>query len=654
MMNELSLADFARGLLLLGGGLLLLYRMLDPKRPLDRLALGSAAILFASYYLLWRWTHTLSFTPLLSFAVLWPLLFAVVETSHYAAAFHRIATLWRFTDRSGEADRGETRLRAMGAAVPPVDVFIPTHSEPESIIRRTIIGVLALDYPRFRVFVLDDGARGWVAALCEELGVNYIARLDGKDAKAGNLNHGLALTRDRDPAPFIALFDADFVPFRNFLWRTLGFFDDRQVGIVQTPQFFFNPDPAQLNLGTPWSVCDEQRFFFQVCQPANDAENVAFCCGSCCVLRRAAIEAVGGIPTGSVIEDVHLTYRLLADGWVTRYLNEILAHGLSTESVAEFASQHVRWAVGCAQAVFLPCGPFARNGLTLNQRLHYFSISWYWLNMIFLPLQLLTPAIYWFTGVSALSGRLEDWLYYLIPSFMVRLMFLYWISQGTMYPFRNPLQMVYAVDASISVLTLFLTRRVRATRSTQKGLPVGRPPTDWHLVRILGIYLAANVLGVWWGLFSGLSVATDYDSSRLCLYWSLYSIVSLSIAMMLCVEVPRRRQDERFRVGDRVELVGAGPAILLDVSVHGARIAADVAPDVVELRWRDLPPIRAHKIRQTDGIASYRLEIDDATARLLTIEIYTTGLRATAERAHLGAMIRNIATRFVLRPGVGR
>jgi cellulose synthase (UDP-forming) len=657
MLNESSLTDFVWGLLLLAAGLLLLYQMLDPQRPLDRMALGGAAILFSSYYLLWRWTHTLTFGPLLSFTVLWPLFFAMAETSRYFAGFHRIATLWRFTDRSKEADRGEAGLRALGAVAPAVDVFIPTYSEPEPIIRRTIIGTLALDYPNFRVFVLDDGARSWLAELCDELGVNYIARVDGKDAKAGNLNHGIAMTRDRDPAPFIALFDADFVPFRNFLWRTLGFFDDLRVGIVQTPQFFFNPDPAQLNLGTPWSVCDEQRFFFGICQPANDADDLAFCCGSCCVLRRAAIEAVGGIPTGSVIEDVHLTYRLLAEGWVTRYLNEILANGLSTESVAEFANQHVRWAVGCTQALFLPSGPFARNGLTFNQRLHYFSICWYWINMIFLPLQLLAPAVYWFTGVSVLNGRLEDWLYYLLPAFMVRCTFLYWVSQGTMYPFWNSLQMIYAVDSSLSVAVLFLTGRVRATRSTQKGLPFGRRRTDWHLVRLLGVYLAANLVGLWWGMVSGLSIATDSDSNRLNLYWSIYSVVSTLIAMTFCAEVPRRRRDERFRVGETVELAGiagTGPATLLDISVNGAQIAAESAPEITDLRWRTLPPIRARKLRQAGSIASYRFEIDDAATRLLTVEIYTSGLRATADRAHLGAMFRNIASRFVLRPGVGR
>ena len=78
-----------------------------------------------------------------------------------------------------------------------------------------------------------------------EKGVHYVRRPDRLHAKAGNLNHGLSVTRGE----LFAVFDADFAASRNFLYRTVGFFDDPRIGIVQTPQHFFNPDPIQLNLG---------------------------------------------------------------------------------------------------------------------------------------------------------------------------------------------------------------------------------------------------------------------------------------------------------------------------------------------------------------------------------------------------------------------
>ena len=95
--------------------------------------------------------------------------------------------------------------------------------ESREILARTLIGTKLLDYPHLRIFILDDGARPWLRDLCAEEGVNYIERRNGRHAKAGNINNGLELTRGSDAAPFILMLDADFVPYRNFLWRTLGF-----------------------------------------------------------------------------------------------------------------------------------------------------------------------------------------------------------------------------------------------------------------------------------------------------------------------------------------------------------------------------------------------------------------------------------------------
>jgi hypothetical protein len=169
-----------------------------------------------------------------------------------------------------------------------------------AVLEKSIVGSLALDYPKFTVHVLDDGNREWVKDLCERVGARYIARPDNLDKKAGNHNYALARTH----APFIAVFDADFVPYRNFLWRTLGLFAEPDVGIVQTPQAFFNVDHFQNNLLLQNVMMDELRFFYNHIMPCRDAWGVAFYCGSAAVLRREAIETIGGIVGGLAIEDI--------------------------------------------------------------------------------------------------------------------------------------------------------------------------------------------------------------------------------------------------------------------------------------------------------------------------------------------------------------
>ena len=138
-----------------------------------------------------------------------------------------------------------------------------------------------------------------------------MTRADNAHAKAGNLNAAFA----RTVAPFILVLDADFVPQRRMLMRAIGFFDDPAIGIVQMPHYFFNDTPLQANLDMRTTLPDEQRFFFDVIQPGRDGWNCSFCCGSNGIIRRAALEAIGGaMPTESITEDMLLTLAMLRKG----------------------------------------------------------------------------------------------------------------------------------------------------------------------------------------------------------------------------------------------------------------------------------------------------------------------------------------------------
>ena len=76
------------------------------------------------------------------------------------------------------------------------------------------------------------------------------------------------------------MLDADFVPHRDFLKRTIALFHDPKTGLVQAPQHFFNADPVQHNLGLSRFYPDEQRFFFDHMQPSRDGWGLAICCGT--------------------------------------------------------------------------------------------------------------------------------------------------------------------------------------------------------------------------------------------------------------------------------------------------------------------------------------------------------------------------------------
>jgi cellulose synthase (UDP-forming) len=168
-----------------------------------------------------------------------------------------------------------------------VDVFITTYNEPVDLVRLTVEAALRIDWPRLKVFVLDDGARPPMRALAAELGSGYITRgpeWTGKPrhAKAGNVNNALMST-DGD---FILILDADQIPDRRIIRRTIGYFRDPALAFVQTPQHFYNIPP-----GDPFGA-DAPLFYGPIMQ-GKDGWDAAFFAGSNAVLRREALLQLG-------------------------------------------------------------------------------------------------------------------------------------------------------------------------------------------------------------------------------------------------------------------------------------------------------------------------------------------------------------------------
>ena len=207
--------------------------------------------LIVARYLSWRLFDTVLPAGGDWYETAWVYCCFAVEALALFDAFVLYLAFLRTSDRRAEADAHEAQLRALPTdRLPSVDVYIPTFNEPMEVLEKTITGVLCLDYPNFNAWVLDDGRRPWVKAFCEAKGVGYLTRPDNAHAKAGNINHALTKTT----AEFVAIFDADFIPQRNFLMRTIGFFADPRIGVVQVPHAFYNYDPTQSSLALQKSL----------------------------------------------------------------------------------------------------------------------------------------------------------------------------------------------------------------------------------------------------------------------------------------------------------------------------------------------------------------------------------------------------------------
>ncbi len=300
-----------------------------------------------------------------------------------------------------------------------VDVLIPTLNESTEIVRLTaenatkIVGVN-------EVLVLDDGNRPHIKDMAEEIGAKYFARGTNEHAKAGNMNFGLM----HSTAEFIIMLDADHVPQSNFITQTLGYFSDQKLALVQSPQSFYNINSIQHRRAKKYVDWNEQTMFYESIQPAKNVFNAAFFCGTSAILRRSAVDSVGGFAIGTATEDIHTSVKLHNKGWKTLFINEKLAFGLAPDDLKEYHKQRVRWGAGSLGLLFRsPDSPLRLKNLTFMQRICYVNSTLAYAQGIFklffyiLPLTIiLSPAdafkvpFVWFMSIYFPYYLLSLWI----------------------------------------------------------------------------------------------------------------------------------------------------------------------------------------------------------------------------------------------------
>jgi cellulose synthase (UDP-forming) len=540
---------------------------------------------------------------------------------------------------------------------PRVDVLITTYNEEEPILVRTIVGAIGIDFPGLRVWVLDDGGRPWVEQLCHSKNVRYLPRSDNRHAKAGNINHALdALRREPDPPEFIVLFDADFVPQRNFLWRTMPLFHDETVGLVQTPQHFFNNDPIQSNLliGNVWP--DEQRFFFDHVMPSKDAWGAAFCCGTSSAIRMRALEEIGGFPTNSVTEDFLVTLELDRRGWRTVYLNERLSAGLAPEGIEEYLTQRGRWCLGLMQIIRSSIGPFSVNRLSLTYRIGLIDAFLYWaVSFLFKLLCLTVPIVYWFTGLNAVHAPLDAVVQYFLPYYVSVMIVLGWATGGLIQPILTDVAHVLTMFEALKATLIGLFKpRGHTFKVTAKGGRRDQLIIGWPMICRFGLLAGLTLIGMLYGTLADFAPShVRFDAKVINLGWSVYNIIVLLMAISVCIELPRYRREERFTTSEPVQ-VRAGnrlfTAPLADISVSGARILAPQPGSLgsdVTVSLQHVGDTDARIVDGSDVMFFVEFVAADETRDALIRKIFSGRYGQRPADVHRGGLLRALLTRVL-------
>lgn len=471
---------------------------------------SAATITYLTYRLIWTLNWSSMPAGIFSVALLAAEAYAGISLGLY---FFQV---WRLAEPPA---RRPTALRT-------VDVFVTTYNEDVSLLRGTLSACLDMDYPH-TTYVLDDGARETVRQLADELGVRYLTRTDRTHAKAGNVNNALRQT----DGEFVIVLDADHLPYRHFITRLIGYFDDPRMGFVQVPHTTYNLD----NFMGHWRTAskaywEDVRIFFEAVQLGKNRYSVACFCGSAAIFRRKALEEVGLFATETITEDMHTGMRINAAGWKSIAISEEMVVGLAPDDAATFASQRLRWGEGNL-SVLAYDNPLTMKGLTLAGRINYIASIASWTMGPARLFLYLTPLVMLLTGIAPVADMSVAY-FAIVGSYLVTVWTavkmasngcgkLIGIEMAMMASFHLQLKAIWRAAFYRRRQEFVVTRKSHKKRAGSSGLHMMWPQAALVAVSVVAVSWAASrvlfgLSGDYLGLTIGSGLAMYHSWLALC------------------------------------------------------------------------------------------------------------------------------------------
>lgn len=544
-------------------------------------------------YLVWRGTYTLHGSDTLSLIAVLLLFGAEI----YAAAIHFLGGLVNVMP----LQRPLLSMAQMPSDMrrPTVDVMIPSYNEDPELLEVTLRAARMMHYPqdRFRVHLLDDGGtdeklahpdpgvsaqaiarRAELQALCARLGVNYITRAQNTRAKAGNINHALALT----DADLVVVLDADHVPTVEFLDRTVPWFMRHEdVFLVQTPHFMVNPDPIDRNLLDSFRrMPSENDMFYRVVQRGLDFWGASFFCGSAAVLRRRHLDEVGGLCGDTITEDAETALALHSRGYRSIYIDRPMVAGLAPETFTGFVTQRMRWAQGMTQILLIK-RPFMATGLDVFQRIGYLSSILFWLFPFARVIFLTAPLAYLLFGMEVYHASIAQIVAYTLPHVIATYIIADLLFGRTRWPLISELyEVMQCMFSLVAVLKVIINPRAPSFVVTPKGSTLDSTalsPLAWPFYVLFGLLVAGLITG----FYRWEAHPLTRDMTTVVMLWNVFNLITVVAALGALLERQQRRATPRIPVSETGVLRDPQGRMtsctIEDLSASGAGLALDDA-----------------------------------------------------------------------------
>ena len=445
----------------------------SPQIVTDRMNLmfqffGVVTIMLGFWYLHYRWTASLNMDALW-FAI--PLAFA--ETMMFIGTILVVINFWKPNDT-----KRQLAPNTMDEVVEPnqiaeyqgkkikIDVYIPVFNEEPALVRETIHAAKAVKkLATWDVcyYLLDDSNNDAMTVMAKEEGVPQILRTSTKGRKAGAITNAM----DESLGDFIVIIDSDTRLFPDILLNTMGYFKDDAVAWVQTPQWFCDLTEGE-DLEKSWKrkygvwgerfanvtqkflgkmktgedvFANDPAMFFDVIQRRRNNYNASFCCGATSIHRTSALRRVAisrwvdrilaSKDRKKAIEEIDVEYisfhtsediytSLLVHAYKQKEYKSVLhpnveSKMLSPMDLITWSAQRFRYAGGTIDLVTQEFGRFFKKGLSLGQKLMYFSTFWSYTGAIWLVILLSSPIIFMFTNIAPVQSYSMDFFIHLVP-----------------------------------------------------------------------------------------------------------------------------------------------------------------------------------------------------------------------------------------------
>ncbi len=431
---------------------------------------------------------------------------------------------------------------------PKVSIHIPAYREPPEMLKQTLDAVARLDYQNFECVVIINNTPDpalWqpVEEHCQTLGDRFkFVRADNLAGfKAGALR--LAMIHTAADAGIIGILDADYVVQSDWLKDLTPLFRDPAVGLVQAPQDHRDGTRSVMH----HAMNAEYAGFFDIGMVQRNECNAIIAHGTMCLIRRTAMEQVGGWSSDTICEDTDLGLSILEAGWHAHYTNRRYGHGLLPDTFEAFKKQRDRWAYGGFQIVkkhwrrFLP----GRSRLTREQK-REFALGWVsWLGAESVGVIVAILNILWVPAVALFDIAVPDRILTvpIIASFVVSLA--HFVSLYRLRVRADAAQM--AISAIAAMAVQWTVARAVATGLIKDHLPFVR--TDKG-----GKNRRTDFAAVWEALLAGLLLAgaatlvfiNAYEIREIYLFAAVLVVQSLPFLAAVAIALVERSRFNDF------------------------------------------------------------------------------------------------------------